>query len=146
MDPYSQAQLNCCCSILLAVLSAHGAGVLGTSQLTARGETMQKEKDTQMEELISRLFACSRLHEEEEGRDGLNQEKPGEAYISRENYLDADSGSRRKLREFAIHFDPGLFQSIQEWERGGSDTGYSRIDTRARLIMLSGYRHLRGHR
>jgi len=103
--------------------------------------------DARIDAVFAHLFACSHLHDEDgkkrlEGEDGSDYGP----YISREHYLRADPDSRRRLSEFALYFDPGLYQSIREWEMAeNSKCDFSRIDARARLIMKSAYRNLRGH-
>jgi hypothetical protein len=103
--------------------------------------------DARIDAVFARLFACSRLYDNDGDKrlDGKD-ESDCKPYISREYYLRADPESRRRLSEFALYFDPVMYQSIREWETAENSKGvFSRIDQRARLIMKSVYRDLRGH-
>jgi hypothetical protein len=103
--------------------------------------------DAQIDAVFAHLFACSQLYDGDakKGLDGEDDSDYG-PYISRQHYLRADPDSRRRLSEFALYFDPRMYQSIREWEAVENSKGvFSRIDMRAQLIMKSAYRNLRGH-
>lgn len=105
------------------------------------------QDEVRINTVFAQLFACCRPVEAN-GESAPADEVcgDGESYVSRESYLRANPESRRKICEFALHFDPRLLQSIKEWESAeGVGNGFSRIEARARFIMRAAYRNLRGH-
>lgn len=100
--------------------------------------------EARIEQLFDKLFVFSQLHNDNGGDASEGVDYPHKPYLSRESYLQAEPGDRRKLYEFALRFDKDLLESIREWE--GTAKGFSRIEMRARLILESAHRNLRGRR
>jgi hypothetical protein len=104
------------------------------------------EVDEHIAKNFSKLFAFSRLYNDS-GKESLTHGNDAvyEPYVSKESYCQADRTIKRKLYRFALHFDPKLLESIMEWEGTESNKiGFSSTQTRARLIVQSAHRKLRG--